>query len=70
MKIQKPKFFAGAVIAMLLIAGYSEYKDYKLKQEQKKGKILEQTIEDVDFEDYFIPSDRNLYDEIQKKSGK
>ena len=74
MTIRKPKIFAGTLILFLLIAGYHEYKDYKLKHEQKPRKMIEKSLEDIDIDSLFISSESPKKEiEIEKpevKKGK
>ena len=70
MKPKKIKISSGIIIALLIIFAYEEYQDYKLKQESKCGKILENSIENFDLDNVFIPVNDDLDEKSSNKKGK
>ena len=62
MKIKKLKVSTGTFVAILLILGYREYKEYKLKHESKQGIIIEQALEEIEENTYILPVESTLND--------
>ena len=66
MKKKKVKISTGTLIAILIILAHREYQEYKVKREQKQGKIIEMQLEVPNFDDFFVPVEENS----NKKGGK
>lgn len=56
MKIKNFKFFLAGALAFAMIFTFRECKEYKVKQEQKKGEVKFK-IEKIEFDDVFTPVD-------------
>lgn len=59
MKIKNIKFFLASVLVFAVIGTFRSCQDYKVRHESKIGDI-NQSIEEVNFEDIFTPVEESI----------
>ena len=62
MAIKNVRVWVAGILAFALITGLHSCEDYKLKQEEKSGNMIDHKIEQIDFEDMYTPAEENIID--------
>lgn len=70
MKINKPGVAITGIAVFLIIALLNMCRELHLNHDKKEGQMIEQSVEDINFEDIFTPAEANFDDNLAKPEVK
>ena len=70
MKMKKSGYTITGIAVFAIIVLLSMYREFHLNHDKKEGQMIEQSVEDINFEDIFTPAEADFDTNLEKPEVK